>query len=163
MYSRRGLGWISGLIWLALGVFLLWRGVSLVVGACEVESDGFHPFVDALSLALGSVQKVALLLMSLGLILGYFKGRFVLTRTAERTIARINSLPKRARISQVYGRGSILLMVLMMGMGMTLRALGAPEELRGFILVAVGCALLYGSTTIFRAIPNIICDTSNPA
>lgn len=154
MYSHRGLGVISGLIWLTIGIFLLWRGLSLVVGACEA-TEGAHWLVDFLALRFGSAQKAAIVMMSTGLVIGYIKGRLVFRKTAMRYLDRITSLPNPSPVRQLYGVSSYVLLALMMGLGMSLRRLGVPEEVRGTILVAVGSGLIQGATTIFRAVTRL--------
>lgn len=152
MYSHRGLGIISGMIWLAIGIFLLWRGLALTITACGGED---HLLVDFLVVRFGTAQKASVVLVASGLLIGYFKGRFVLRKTAMRTIDRIHSLPNPCSLSKLYGVGSYILVAAMIALGITLRTIGAAEEVRGLVLIAVGSALLQGSTALFRAVPTL--------
>jgi small-conductance mechanosensitive channel len=152
MYSHRGLGIVAGIIWLAIGIFLLWRGLALTITACEGEG---HLLVDMLALRFGTAQKAAVVLVATGLLVGYFKGRFVLRKTALRTIDRIRTLSNPTSLGKLYGIGSYLLVGAMIALGITLRSIGAAEEIRGVVLIAVGSALLQGSTALFRTVPTL--------
>ncbi len=152
MYSHRGLGIIAGMFWLAIGIFLLWRGLGLTITACDAEG---HLFVDWLAVRFGTAQKAAVVLVATGLFVGYFKGRYVLRKTAMRTIDRIHTLPNPCSLGKLYGIGSYILIASMIALGITLRSIGAAEEIRGVVLIAVGSALLQGSTALFRAVPTL--------
>lgn len=69
--------------------------------------------------------------IGLAIAVGLAKGHFVLSKTV-----------KRMR-EERPGLRSVLLIGLMVGMGMSLRFV--PNQVRGFIDVAVGHALLYGA------------------
>ena len=104
----------------------------------------------------GVIHTVAIELYdSTGLVVGYIKGRLVFRKTAMRYLDRIASLPNPSRVRQLYGVSSYILLALMIGLGISLRRLGVPEEIRGTILVAVGSGLIQGATTIFRAVTRL--------
>ncbi len=123
----------SGLVWLCIGVFLLMKGLAFVTA--------FYTNID----------QTALLLIALGIAIGCAKGRFVLRKTVKRVVERIHSLPAPIRFSQVYSKGYYFLIGGMVLLGMSMRWLPIPAEVRGTIDIAIGCALITGAILYFRA------------
>ncbi|HEY5259365.1 MAG TPA: hypothetical protein VIJ46_01875 [Rhabdochlamydiaceae bacterium] len=124
---------LSGLVWLVVGIFLLMKGLSLITTG----------YVDG--------DQTALLLISLGLAIGFVKGRFVLRKTVKRVVDRINSLPLPIQVSQVYSKGYYFLIGGMILLGMSMRWLPIPVAVRGTVDVAIGFALMNGAILYFRA------------
>ncbi len=124
---------LSGLVWLVVGIFLLMKGLSLITTG----------YADA--------DQTALLLISLGLAIGFVKGRFVLSKTVKRVVDRINSLPLPIQVSQVYSKGYYFLIGGMILLGMSMRWLPIPIAIRGTVDVAIGFALMNGAIQYFRA------------
>lgn len=124
-------GWIifSGLLWLAIGSRLLYKGLQF--------------------LSVAPKEKATLLLI-IGLLIGFFKGRFVLVKSIRKTVLRIVSLPLPIRVSNVYVPSYYILILGMMGLGIALRFLPLSSEIRGMIDVAIGSALLNGALLYFR-------------
>lgn len=138
---------ISGFLWLGVGVFLLYKGLHLI-------SDGVLK-ADTLCFKMkglfGSPQQSGTALIAAGLLLGFMKGRFVLSKTVRRVALRITSLPLPIRFSSVYAPSYWILIGSMMGLGMMLKMFPIPMDLRGFIDTAVGSALINGAMLYFRA------------
>jgi hypothetical protein len=149
--SKRAQLWIafSGVVWFTVGVFLLVFGVKLLVFASLEAGKGAYLLSKVVTLT-KSKERAALLLLVLGLILGFAKGRFVLSKTVMRVANRISSLPEPIRISQVYPVGYIGLIGCMMLLGMAMKWLAVPLDVRGAIDVAVGSALMNGGMFYFR-------------
>ncbi len=124
---------ISGLVWLAIGAFLLMKGLSLITAA-NLENE-----------------QAAVILISAGLLIGFVKGRFVLSKTVKRVVARIHSLPEPIRFSQVYSTSYYVLIGSMVLLGISMRWIPIPPEVRGTIDVAIGAALMNGAILYFRA------------
>ena len=124
---------LSGLVWLAIGVFLLRKGLSLITAA-QMEGD-----------------QAAIILITAGLLIGFVKGRFVLSKTVKRVVARILSLPEPIRFSQVYSASYYVLIGGMILLGISMRWIPIPQEVRGTIDVAIGAALMNGAVLYFRA------------
>ncbi len=129
---------ISGFIWAAVGIMLLYKGLNF--------------------LSLIPDQKEATWWIAGGLLVGFFKGRFVLSKTVERTCAHIRSLSLPIQIGAVYPRSYLLLLAAMMGMGFLLKLV--PIEWRGAIDVAVGSALVNGAMLYFRAARSLVVSGS---
>lgn len=110
---------LSGAIWFVIGSSLLYKGVQLV----------------------------SLPLLGLGFTIGFFKGKFVLSKTAKKMIARIEGLATPISAKDVYPLSYWILIAAMMGLGMVMRFV--PNEVRGVVDVAVGYALLYACSHYF--------------
>lgn len=130
--SKKAWIFVSGLIWVAAGFMLLYKGLRFL-------SDG----VDAQN------QARATWLIAVGLLIGFIKGRFILSKTVRRLVLRIVSLEQPIRAKDVYPMSYWILLSSMMAMGFLLRYV--PLEWRGCIDVAIGSALLNGSLLYFRA------------
>ena len=120
---------ISGFIWAAAGILLLYKGLKIISS---------FPNKDAASLWVAA-----------GLFVGFLKGRFVLGKTVQRISQRILSLPVPIRFIDAYPKSYWLVISLMMGLGMVMRLV--PDQWHGFIDVVVGSALINGAMLYFRA------------
>jgi len=136
---------ISGLIWFAVGFWLLFLGLRLLVDSVE---GGM--LVENLAPYTGGLQQAALLLVALGLWIGYYKGKFALGKSVKRNVDRLQALSGPVSIVYVYSRASYILLLAMMCLGMLIKFLGIPNDIRGVIDVAVGSALLQGAVLYFR-------------
>jgi hypothetical protein len=142
---------VSGLFWAAAGFSLLYKGLHLISQGA-LGPDGAY----SLSASwFGGGERGATALVALGLLVGFIKGRFVLAKTVKRVCGRILSLSLPIRIGQVYSSSYVVLIGSMILLGMTLRFLPIPLDVRGVIDVAIGSALLNGSMFYFRAAQGI--------
>ena len=121
---------LSGVIWGVIGCLLLYKGLQLL--AEEVSSDSSR----------------ASWLIALGLLLGFFKGRYVFRKTVQRISLRIMSLPAPVGFVDAFPKSYWLLLTSMMTLGFLLRLV--PIEVRGVIDVAIGSALMQGAMLYFR-------------
>jgi hypothetical protein len=135
---------ISGLSWMGIGGFLLYKGLNFLHAAALQTGTLCERFQHVC----GGPSQVATAFIALGLIIGFFKGRFVLSKTAERLCKRIAALPSPIRPSQVYPPQYLILLSTMIALGIALRFV--PIDIRGLIDVAIGSALLNGSSVYFR-------------
>ena len=85
--------------------------------------------------------------LAIALVIGFIKGRFVLTKVARKYIARIKTLPESSPFYMTFSRKSWVMVGGMMLLGRVIRAMGAPHLVVGSIYVAVGFALVLGSRT----------------
>lgn len=95
---------------------------------------------------LGFVDREHIGFGSLALVVGLLKGKFILEKTAARTIDRVENLTEPnpfKSIIQMFGGKTISLIAAMMGIGVILRIAGVSFEIRGLIYIAVGTALLW--------------------
>lgn len=135
MLSARGRALLGGVVWVAIGVMLIWRGFPYWAKS-ETSSPGW-----------------ALWAVVLGLVIGGAKGVFVLRKSAARMIRRIESRPGRAPFWQIYPPYLYLLIPVMIGMGLALKSYygeSKPSLVLG-VYVGIGAALLCSSFPFFGA------------
>ncbi len=148
-YSHRTWIVISGLIWCAAGILLLIKGLTYIVTAAS-SPEGTHPLFSAIVDLTGTVEQAALFLISLGLLVGFIKGRYVLAKTVRRITNRILALSTPIHWKDVYPKSYFILLFSMMLMGMLFRWLPIGFVIKGFIDVAIGSALINGALLYFR-------------
>ena len=137
---------VSGFFWAAVGFFLLYKGLHLIAEG-SLGSNAAHSFAASL---FGNAEKGAMGLVAFGLFVGFVKGRFVLAKTVRRVCARIAGLSLPIRLKEVYSVSYLVLIGSMIFLGMGLRLVPIPLEIKGVIDVAIGSALLNGSMLYFR-------------
>jgi hypothetical protein len=98
----------------------------------------------------GSLEQAVLCLICVALLVGFMKGRMVLSKAVARIAERMEVQGDRLTLKQVYDKRYYLILVLMMALGFVMRALDLPLDVRGGIDVAVGSALIHGSLLYFR-------------
>lgn len=138
----------SGITWMGIGVLLLIKGFSLVLTPISLGT-GAVLLPGMISMA-GSLQQASLILICLGIFVGFLKGRLILSRSANRIIKRILSLPNPCSVRTIYPRSYLILLGSMMTLGMAIKWIPIPYDLKGVIDVAVGSALINGSAFYFR-------------
>lgn len=145
--------WIvfSGGVWFAAGIWLLSLGVNLIVKKNHLHGDDLGAIFSFFGKLAGGKEAGIFLFVLLALVIGFFKGRFVLSKTAKRVVARISSLKEPISLTSVYSRGYVLLLSSMIFLGISFKWLGLPLEVRGFVDVAIGSALINGAAFYFRA------------
>ncbi len=145
--KHRGYIALSGFLWFISGGFLLYKGLHLI-NAATLRADTlcfrWQEFF-------GSPQQTATILIGVGLLLGFIKGRFVLSKTVNRVSTRIASLTAPIRFADAYSRSYWILILSMIALGMSFRFLPIPIDLRGLVDVAIGSALVNGAMLFFRA------------
>lgn len=139
---------LSGVIWLGVGLFLFSIGSSFILRGCQ-EPASFS-IARYLARTVKDPGQISVILLSTGIFLGYLKGRFVLSKTAEKQVTRLLHLPRPVRIKQLYTKGYYLLLMAMIGLGIVLRYLPVSLDVRGTIDVAIGMALVSGAIQYFR-------------
>lgn len=148
MKIRHGLAiTASGILWLLIGLFLLFKGFSILLHTFEGADPICIPYLLAKT---SSTEQASLLIISAGLLVGFIKGKIVLAKTANRIIQKILSQPNPCPITCIYPPSYLILLSTMMLMGISLKYFLIPYDLKGFIDVAVGSALANGSAFYFR-------------
>ncbi len=143
---------ISGLVWFAIGVYLLQMGLNLLIeGIANADTAGArYPLFNALKDYLGSVQTVALSLVVVALFIGYFKGRYVLGKSAAKGVERILTFPNPAHLKNLYSAKYYILIAVMISLGMSMRFFGVSNDVRGFVDAIIGSALINGAMIYFK-------------
>lgn len=141
---------ISGVVWFIVGTALLTLGLNFIVCKAQIDIDETTSLIAKIAPFVQGREQAALALVIVGLTIGFIKGRYVLVKTVKRVVERIVNLPSPIKISQVYGKGYLLLIVGMILLGLSMKWLGLPIEIRGMIDVAIGSALMNGAVAYFR-------------
>lgn len=140
---------LSGALFLAIGFFLMAKGLNLVILSTYFSRFGIPacilPFLARLT---GGPQNGALFLLVVSLALGLLKGRFVIIRSVKKTVQQLIQLPQPLPITKIFTLKYLLLVSSMMLLGILLRFL--PEDLHGALDVAIGSALIQGGVTYLR-------------
>jgi hypothetical protein len=108
-------------LWTAIGIFLIYRGISY----------------------LKSAELIWLIVA--GIILGTLKSRLILDRAALKGVARIRQFADNTCIGAVYSWKTWILVAAMICSGIWLRKSSVPSALIGTLLIGVGWALLFSS------------------
>jgi len=116
---------VAGSLWGIVGVFLLVRGVGWLQ-----EAEGRMPLI------LGTAG------IGFG-ILGYYFG---FRRIAEQNALRIHRLPDRSPLTSFLAPRGYVMIVLMISLGFLLRQSPIPKPYLSPFYIAMGCALLLGSS-----------------
>jgi len=138
---------LSGFLWFVIGLGLLYKGLHLITEAAfKTDSLCYQ-----MRSTFGSAQQSATFFVAIGLLIGFFKGRFVLSKTVRRVVTRISTLPLPIRLKDAYSKSYWILIGSMVALGMTFRFLPIPTDIRGVIDLAIGSALINGAMLYFRA------------
>jgi hypothetical protein len=139
---------LSGIVWFAIGAYLLNLGLNLLVGS--ISGNESTPLLTFLSPLMGTLQTAALTLIIAALAIGYFKGRYVLGKSAKRGVDRIRAFSNPAPLSKIYSGKYYLLLGSMVALGISIKYMGLSNDVRGFIDAAIGAALINGAMIYFR-------------
>jgi len=142
---------LSGFTWFFIGIMLLTKGLGLAVTSSQLDqaSTVFLPMIAKLA---GDWQQGALLLIISAVFVGFLKGRMVLTKSAKRVITRVASFKGRIPLTQIYAAKYYILIAGMMLLGFSFRFFNCPVDIRAFVDIAVGSALMNGSMIYFRSV-----------
>ena len=132
---------IAGLIWIVVGLFLIYRGSGLY-NLAVIEQN--------------TSKETLIISIILGVVIGIIKGKFVLSKTALRNRNRINQLVPPLRIHQIFSGPFYGLIVGMMILGFLLREFNS--YLGGYVVVAsiycgIGMALIAASSVYWKNDP----------
>ena len=132
---------IAGLIWIVVGLFLIYRGSGLY-NLAVIEQN--------------TSKETLIISIILGVVIGIIKGKFVLSKTALRNRNRINQLVPPLRIYQIFSGPFYGLIVGMMILGFLLREFNS--YLGGYVVVAsiycgIGMALIAASSVYWKNDP----------
>ncbi len=151
-FSHKTLIIIAGAIWFAVGTFLLTLGLRFLVDSAALKHSPL-PLLNLFASWTGNHDFAAIAAIAIGLFIGFFKGRFVLSKSVDRLVARISSFPEPAPLSKIYNLPYLLLISSMICLGIAIKYFEVPYDIRGVVDVAIGAALINGSMLYFRANP----------
>lgn len=141
----------SGLIWFGAGLYLLQLGLHFLVESAKLANNDLYvgPLLSLLA-PIGSFDQAILLLVVVGLSIGFLKGKFVFSRTVTKTVERILSFKPPVPFIKMYSAKYCILLGCMMLLGMSFKVLGFSFDVRGLVDIAIGSALINGSILYFR-------------
>jgi sulfite exporter TauE/SafE len=145
---------LSGLLWMVIGIFLLFKGISYLSSAGNAVISGTHEgfsLIKKLTEYTKNPQQSALLIICTSLLMGFFKGRVVFKRTVNRVATRIRSQKEPISLRKIYSLGYVILIAGMMGLGMIFKFLPLPLDVKGFLDFTIGVALINGAMLYARA------------
>lgn len=128
------------LIKLAFFLWMLGGVVLMMMGVVALQD----PSVQVAPLVMLAATVVAL-------VVGFGKGRFVLSKTSQRNIDRIGQMQEPQRPIHVYSVRSWVIITLMVLISLSLTWFEAPWEWRGWVRLAVGFALVMSSLNYLKA------------
>ncbi|NPB09324.1 MAG: hypothetical protein GXO17_03130 [Thermodesulfobacteria bacterium] len=126
--QKKWLYWVSGLLWLGVGLMLCLRAFFWVKSSQELWAWGLYVF------ALG---------------VSYFMGRFFLFRLARRNLRRLDEKPERLCCFAFQPWRSYLVIAVMIAMGISLRRSDIPRVWLAGIYALMGGALVWASGLYF--------------
>lgn len=140
---------ISGLVWLGIGYLLLTLGLNFTADAlASATSATSHPVLTSLSPYVGGMEQAVVIWIALALGIGFFKARFVFSKSVQKSVQRILSLPNPVSIAKIYAPSYYLLLGSMVFLGILVRFL--PLDIRGGVDIVIGSALISGAVLYFR-------------
>ena len=139
---------LSGAAWFVIGCFLTFKGLVYFSKAFVSTETGplltfFHRLMD-------HKEKGAMFLIFISLSVGLFKGRVVLAKTVSKSVKRLLLIPSPLKLSDLFPLQYTLLIFFMMSLGMLLRFMPVSFDIKGFIDLAVGSALINGAFLYFK-------------
>ncbi len=150
-----------GVMWFGIGVFLLYKGIFLLMQALVTDRGVLIPKLKGIA---STPDYAVMFLLSVSLLLGMLKGRFVLGKTARKTVSKILQTPEPIAVKEVFSFKYVVIIAFMISLGMTMNRSGLAFDIRGVIDVAVGSALIQGGMQYFRSALQIrsICGKETP-
>lgn len=134
-------------IWFVVGSFLLWKGLFLLAGNLQLLEMKSLPILRFVARYTRDLEQSVMTLIAAGLLLGFIKGRLALKRVVKRTTDRMR---ERVALRDLFARRDFILIGFMMLLGMSMRFLPIPIDVRGFVDVVVGSGLINGAMLFVR-------------
>lgn len=142
---------LSGTVWFLVGIFLLNVGLKLLLNPLADPSlTNKEAFMSSFGNWLGGNETAVLVTIILALVIGYAKGKYVLGKSARQGVSRILSFPNPTSIANVYSAKYYILLAGMIGLGVLIKVLDIPTDIRGWIDTAIGAALINGAMIYYN-------------
>lgn len=122
-------------LWLIGGLVLFWRG-----GMFLAQTGTQYSWA------------VEALVIVVAVIIGAAKGKFVLSKTSQKNIERLNNLVAPQRPIKVYSIRSWIIIALMALISISLTLFHTPDLLRGGVNLAIGMALVISSLAYAKSL-----------
>lgn len=124
--------------------FTLWLigGLVLCIRGTQFLTD---------SAAMSNIPLFAGLVIA-ALVIGFGKGKFVLSKTSTKNIERIDQFTEPKKPIQVYSTRSWIIIALMVGISIALNVFKVENIVRGPINLGIGFALIISSLAYLKAL-----------
>lgn len=100
-------------------------------------------------------------LIAVGFLLGFLIHRFGFSKIAIKNLIRIEQMPKRPCLFSFMSWKSYVLVLFMMGLGITLRLSPIPKNYLSIVYTAIGLALMLSSIKYFKSAFKILFRKEN--
>ncbi len=138
----------SGILWLIIGCFLTFKGVVFL--GLTIMSEKIDPLMRLLMKITPNRERAGLVLIFSALVIGLFKGRVVLAKTVMRQVKRLMMISHPLYLKDLFPLSYLAIIGSMMMLGMLLKFLPITHDIRGFVDLAVGSALINGAFLYFK-------------
>lgn len=162
---------VAAITWVILGLFLMTRGIDLLLLVPDFDTilepyrvntnlnTNLSPFFIWLSQQLDNTLEAGLFYVVIALALGTIKAKTIFRKIVSRNVARITKMQTKKLLPiYAFSMKDYIVMSAMMLLGIICRALDVWVDIRGCIILAVGAALLQGSIYYFQARRQIMID-----
>lgn len=124
------------LIKMAFAFWFMGGASLLIAGYNRLQSAG----------ALQSIFEPATVIgLAIAVFVGLGKGKFVLSKTSNKNIARLNALNGSQPLFEIYSLRSWILIAIMLLISASLTWFSAPLFIRGLVNIGIGLALIISS------------------
>lgn len=135
---------LTGLLWFFIGLFLTVSGIVFFLKAYEMQSTLWI-------LPLFPAKEIGFLVLFLvAIILGFLKARFLLMRSVKKMTSKLLKMENPVVLKKLYPITFYLLVFCMLSLGLILRLLHIPQDVKAFFMLTVGIGLLNGSALYFQ-------------
>lgn len=138
---------VSGVLWFIIGSLLFFKGLFLVAQSLALWDSSqltSLPLLNYLSKYLSTPQMSAMYLIFTGVLVGFLKAKFVLSKTAQKNVSRLLKKPSPLYLKDLFTVSYMILIGFMAMLGMFFRFIPIYKDVKAFIDIAVGFALIYG-------------------
>lgn len=133
--SNQAMKGLAFTLWLIGGLVLCIRGTQYLTDSSAMSNMG---------LLVG--------LIIAALVIGFGKGKFVLSKTSAKNIERIEQFNEPKKPIQVYSARSWIMITLMVGISVALTFFNVDKVVRGPINLGIGFALIISSLAYLKAL-----------
>lgn len=135
--------YFCALIWGMIGLRLLSKGM-MYFSLAHQSGDYFVSVSSPLKENLFSIW------ISISLLLGWIKGKFILTKSVDRMVRHIVSFDEPLKWKSLFPKSFFMVMFAMMLLGLSLKHLPLSDYIKGGMDTTIATALLYGAWIFYR-------------
>jgi len=133
-----------------------------LAGGIVLTAQGFT-FLERLMLTQQITFTSLILPIVLALLVGLGKGRFVLSKTSQRNLARLDAMPDTYKLVHVYSKRSWIVIGVMVLISVSLTLANVDIYWRGLVNIAIGFGLVVSAQAYVRALSQPKQDSAEDA